>query len=51
MSDGMRCPDCEREHMDWKDDGSHHVNDGHHRGVIERWECAHCGYVLEEGRP
>jgi len=46
----MRCPECDREHGLWFDDGTHAVNGPHHAGIIERWECGHCGHVLECGR-
>lgn len=48
--DGMRCHDCGRKHTDWKDAGSHAVNGPYHSGIIERWECSHCGSVTEGGR-
>lgn len=50
MSGGMQCPDCGRDHADWSDAGSYVVNGPHHEGIIDRYECGHCGNVVEGGR-
>jgi len=50
MSDGMRCPGCERTHTDWADAGSYTVDDGHHAGIIERFRCEQCDEIVEGGR-
>lgn len=49
-SDGMRCHECDRTHTDWTKDGEHAVDDGHHEGIVERWECGKCGAITEGGR-
>lgn len=45
--DGMECHECGRRHSDWKDDGKHIVDDGHHAGTVKRWECGNCGSISE----
>lgn len=50
MTGGMHCPDCDQAHNDWDEAGTYAVDDGYHAGIIERWECEHCGNILEGGR-
>jgi hypothetical protein len=47
MSEGMKCHNCEQRHLDWTDDGRYTVDDGHHAGIIQRWECGNCGAITE----
>lgn len=49
-SGGMECHECGDTHTDWSKDGEYAVDDGHHAGIIERWECGHCGAITEGGR-
>jgi len=49
-ADGMLCQDCGVTHMDWSYDGEHAVDDGHHAGIVERWECGNCSTITEGGR-
>lgn len=50
MGEGMRCHDCDRTHQDWEDAGEYAVDGPYHSGIIQRWECGHCGSITEGGR-
>jgi len=45
--EGMECHECGRQHSDWSHDGQHAVDDGHHAGIIQRYECGNCGAITE----
>lgn len=47
--DGMECHDCGVTHLDWSDAGQHAVDNGHHAGIVERFECGNCGAITEGG--
>jgi len=50
MSDGTRCPGCDRRHTDFEKVGEHAVDGPYHAGIIETHECLRCGATVEGGR-
>lgn len=43
MSEGMKCHNCGRRHTLWEKAGERTVDDGHHAGILKRWQCEYCG--------
>lgn len=46
-----QCTSCGESHSDWEKVGSHTIDEEHHRGVADRWECGKCGETMEVHRP